>query len=294
VFAECLIRELRRRAARVTVIEADQVLEDVERAFHASGMAEVCRRTGADWHNMSRAPTVEVERSDNSVLRRVAVPKILREAVLVTAPVMKTHAKTMLSGALKNQWGCLPVMRHEYHLVLDDALADLNAVVRPALSVMDATVALEGNGPKSGRPLVVDRVLCSTDPVALDTVQALVMGLDPARVTHLARCAARGVGISDPARIDVAGDDPRVRPPRPFAPARHNAVSLVETVLRRSAIKRLVFDTPLFRLCLIGAKLHYRIWTARRAGPLWRSIRAHPLYGPQWTAGWPGIGDGPA
>ena len=42
--------------------------------------------------------------------------------------------------------------------------------------------------------------------------------------------------------------------------------------------------------CLIGAKLYYRIWTARHAGAHWRRIRAHPVYGAQWNRDWPGPG----
>src|SRR4029078_5190085 len=97
------------------------------------------------------------------------------------------------------------IMRHESDLVLDDALADLNFVMRPSLAVMDATVGLEGNGPKSGRPRIIERVLCSIDPVALETVQSISMGIDPATVRHLATCAARGIGIRDRDRIDVRG-----------------------------------------------------------------------------------------
>ncbi len=209
--------------------------------------------------------------------------------MLITVPVMKTHAKTGITGALKNQWGCLSKMRHEYHLVLDDALADLNSVVRPALAFMDGTVGLEGNGPKSGRPRVADRLLCSTDPVALDTIQAISMGIDPQSVGHLRTCSQRGIGIARRDRIDVAGTRPEDRPV-PFVPARHNAVSVVETLLRRSLFKRLFFNTPLFRACLLGAKLYYRAWTARHAGAHWRRIRAHPVYGAQWRPGWPGAG----
>jgi uncharacterized protein (DUF362 family) len=202
---------------------------------------------------------------------------------------MKTHAKTGITGALKNQWGCLPKMRHEYHLVLDDALADLNSAMRPVLAVMDGTVGLEGNGPKSGRPRIMDRILCSTDPVALDTIQAISMGVDPASVRHLATCAARGIGTNDRRRIDVRGVAPEDEPVR-FRPARHNAVSMIETLLRQSALKRLFFNTPIFSLCLVGAKLYYRAWTAMNARRCWAMVADHPLYGPQWRPGWKGLG----
>lgn len=287
-FVEAVILEIRHHVGRIYVVESDQVLEDVEKAFRRSGMAAVCARQDVEWVNMSREPTVLREFPEHRVLRHIELPRQLEQTLLITLPVMKTHAKTGITGALKNQWGCLSTMRHEYHLVLDEALAELNHVLRPVLSVMDATVGLEGNGPKSGRPRVADRVLCSTDPVALDTVQAMVMGLNPIDIPHLARCAARGIGETDSRAIRILGFRPGSDPLR-FLPARHNAVSRIETLLRRSFFKRLFFNTPLFRICLGGAKLYYRLWTAFRAPAHWRRIRAHPLYGPQWEAGWPGL-----
>jgi uncharacterized protein (DUF362 family) len=280
-FAEALIEELRPRVGRIFVVESDQVLEDIERAFRRSGMAEVCARTGATWVNMERGESLVEDRPDNAVLKKMTVPRILRETALITVPVMKTHAKTVLTGSLKNQWGCLPKMRHEYHLVLDDALADLNATLKPAFSIMDATIGLEGNGPKSGHPRVADRVLASGDLVALDTIQALSMGIDPATVRHLATCAARGIGVNDPAQIEVRGLDPREDGVR-FEPAHHNAVSAVENLLRKSFAKKLFFDTPIFDVCLWGAKNYYRIWTARNARRAWDEVLAHPFYGPLW------------
>ena len=146
-------------------------------------------------------------------------------------------------------------MRHEYHLVLDDALADLNFVMRPSLALMDATIGLEGNGPKSGRPRVADLILCSGDPVALDTIQTRTMGLDPGTIRHLARCAERGIGTNRVEEIEVRGSAPAGHVV-PFRPAKHNAVSVVETLLRKSFLKRLFFNTPIFSLCLFGCLLY--------------------------------------
>ena len=282
-FVEALIAEIRGYVGRIFMVESDQVLEDIERAFRLSGMAEVCRRSGVQWVNMERGEAVGVEAPGNAVLRRLTVPLVLRETVLITLPVMKTHAKTVITGSLKNQWGCLPKMRHEYHLVLDDAIADLNAVLRPRFAVMDATIGLQGNGPKSGRPRVADRVLASADLVALDTVHAATIGVDPAAVRHLATCAARGLGTNDLAQIDVRGLDP-VRDRVAFEPARHNAVSLVENLLRKSLLKRLFFNTPVFDVCLWGAKNYYRLWTRLHAERCWREVLAHPFYGPLWKS----------
>jgi uncharacterized protein (DUF362 family) len=279
---EALIGVLSERARAVTLIEADQVLEDIEKAFRTSGMAEVCARTGAGWVNLSRTPLdARVECADNVVVRAVSLPRWLREAVLVSVPVMKTHGKTVISGALKNQWGCLDKSRHEYHLVLAQAIADVNVLVRPALALMDGTIGLEGDGPKSGRPRIADRVLCSRDLVALDTVQAAVMGFEPRVVAHLAEAERRGLGTASLEQIELRGlslDEARV----PFRPARENAVGRVETLLRRSLVRRLVFGTPLFSACLWMARRYYDAWTLRHARRCWQIARAHPVYGPQW------------
>jgi uncharacterized protein (DUF362 family) len=278
---EALIHVLASRAGAIYVVEADQVLEDVEKAFRTSGMADVCARTGARWVNFSRAELVTVECPSNAVIRRAALPLLLQQTVLVTVPVMKTHGKTVISGALKNQWGCLEKMRHEYHLVLAEAIADINVLARPALALMDGTIGLEGNGPKSGWPRIADRILCSRDAVALDTIQACVMGIDPARVKHLASAARRGVGTADLDEIDVRGmriEDARVA----FRLPRENLVGSVETLLRRSWLKKLVFGTPLFAVCLWAARRFYDAWLFRHARQCWNLARAHPVYGPQW------------
>ena len=72
----------------------------------------------------------------------------------------------------------------------------------------------------------------------MDTIQAICMGIDPGSVTHLASCAARGIGTHERARIEVRGLQPETQV-LGFKPARHNAVSRVETILRQSTIKRL-------------------------------------------------------
>jgi hypothetical protein len=137
---------------------------------------------------------------------------------------------------------------------------------------------------------VADLILCSSDPVALDTVQAILMGIDPREVHHLARCAERGVGICEPDRIEIAGVDPTTAA-MSFLRPRHNAVSRVENLLRKSALKKLFFNTPIFNVCLFGAKNYYRLWTALEADTAWQIARAHPVYGPQWRDGWAGPDD---
>jgi len=280
---EAVIRTIRDWVGPISIVESDQVLERIEIAYRKSRLPELCARENVHWVNMSRSEMVSVPVPHAAIFHRLDLPRILLDTQLVTIPVMKTHAKTGITGALKNQWGCISKLRHNYHLVLADALADINQSVHPALAIMDATVALEGNGPKSGRPKVVNRILASADPVALDTVQATVMGLNPERIEHIQVCAKRGLGEHRLEHIEIVGEPDAKSLNLGFRPATHNLVSRIEELLRRSRWKWVFFDTPIFLLMLIGAKVWYLIWFFFVNGKRhWRTVLSHPYYGQLW------------
>jgi uncharacterized protein (DUF362 family) len=279
---EGVIETLKDFAGPLYLVESDQVLENIELAFRKCKLQELCDRYGVKWTNMSDTESVIVDVPQGKVFHSISIPRILLESQLVTIPVMKTHAKTQITGAIKNQWGCISKMRHNYHLVLADALADINSVLRPAFAVLDATIALEGNGPKSGNPKIVDKILASSDIVAIDTIQAKLMGLDPSKIEHLQKCAERCLGTNRIEQIDIAGDQQSLQENLHFKPAKHNIVSRVEELCRRSSFKWFVFDTPVFQLMLLGAKMWYRVWNILSGKKIWNEILRHPRYGPEW------------
>jgi uncharacterized protein (DUF362 family) len=278
---EGVIQTIKDWVGAMYLVESDQVLENIEVAFRKCRLQELCDRYGVRWINMSNSEQTLINVPNGKIFKSIQVPKILMETQLVTVPVMKTHAKTQITGAIKNQWGCISKMRHNYHLVLSDALADINSVIRPAFAVMDATIGLEGNGPKSGAPRIVDKILASNDIVALDTVQAKLMGLDGSTIEHLRACSERCLGTNDLQQITIVGESKAEN--LHFIPAKHNIVSRVEELCRRSSLRRLVFETPLFRIMLMGAKFWYLIWYHLvRGKKVWREILKHPRYGAEW------------
>jgi uncharacterized protein (DUF362 family) len=281
---EGVILAIRDYVGPLYLVESDQVLENVEKAFQKSRLQELLDRYGVKWINMTKGAVDLVDVPGGQVFQRLEVPRILRETQFITVPVMKTHAKTQITGAIKNQWGCIGVLRHKHHLVLKEALADINSVIRPAFAVLDATIALEGNGPKSGSPRVVNRILASHDIVALDTVQAKIMGLDPSQIDHVRNCGDRCLGKNHLEDIEIVGESGAETLNLLFRPARHNLVSRVEEICRRSKLKWLVFETPLFLLMLLGAKIWYYLWFYLGSGKRhWNNILQDPKYGPEWS-----------
>ncbi|WP_461247571.1 DUF362 domain-containing protein [Treponema sp. R6D11] len=98
---------------------------------------------------------------------------------------MKTHLYMHVTGAVKNHFGIIPgLSKVGFHAKLiskehfADMLLDLSLYVAPRLSIMDAVLAMEGEGPgASGTPRQVGLLLASTSPLALDVVAGEIMGL---------------------------------------------------------------------------------------------------------------------
>ncbi len=112
---------------------------------------------------------------------------------IISLPKYKTHALMRLTGAVKNLFGCIPGMaKAEFHATLKDKtqfatmLFDLSRLLNPRLSVMDAVMGMEGNGPRNGKSKKIGLLLFSDDPTALDMVMARLANLDPLLVPTIA------------------------------------------------------------------------------------------------------------
>jgi uncharacterized protein (DUF362 family) len=99
---------------------------------------------------------------------------------------MKTHEFTTYSGAIKNLFGCVPSNRRIYlHPFLNEVFSKLYYILNPKLTVIDARVGLEGNGPTKGDPVKMDLILTSNSALATDIIASEIMGLNLEQVDHL-------------------------------------------------------------------------------------------------------------
>lgn len=83
---------------------------------------------------------------------------------------------------------------------------DINAVLRPKLTVIDGFYALEGPGPIQGKPVKMDLIVAGLDPVATDATACRIMGIDPYQVYHIRRAYEKGFGEIDQTKIMVVGE----------------------------------------------------------------------------------------
>lgn len=163
----------------------------LERSYRVSGMADVAKQTGAEV-DYNPEP-IEVAYPKGHYLKRAGVARAVATAdVVITVPKLKTHSLTGLTGAVKLCLGAVPGRaKTGYHLrypkVQDfsGALLDLHDLVRPRLTVMDAVVAMEGDGPSGGDPRYVGAILASESSLACDVAAASLVGMDPLEVSTI-------------------------------------------------------------------------------------------------------------
>ncbi len=190
-----------------------------EAVARRAGLAEVAERLGVPFADFTNGR--QVSAPEGRLIKQWFIAEgVLAADGIVSLPKLKTHALTRMTGAVKNQFGCIPgVRKGEFHARMPDMerfcrmLVDLCAFLAPRLYVMDAVVAMEGNGPRGGDPRPLGVVLLSEDPVALDATASRLIGLDPALVGTVVAGGEAGLGRWHAEEIELLGD-----PPEHFAP----------------------------------------------------------------------------
>lgn len=124
----------------------------------------------------------------------------------INVPVAKHHGLSRLTLGLKNSMGVIGGNRGRLHFELAQSLADLATVIRPKLTVIDATRILLRNGPQGGNLNDVrrmDTLIASADPVAADAYATTLFDLSPEAVDSTVAAHAMGLGEMDLNRIQV-------------------------------------------------------------------------------------------
>jgi uncharacterized protein (DUF362 family) len=146
-------------------------------AFDKTGVEAAVKAAGGSVINLSEDKLVEVKFQGNTPLKRLFLPKTVLEAdAIVDLPLMKTHEFMAFSGAIKNLFGCVPSNKRIYlHPYLPEVFYRLYTLFRPQLTIMDARVGIEGNGPTKGKPVKMGLMLTGNDALAVDITAAKVM-----------------------------------------------------------------------------------------------------------------------
>ena len=206
IVVEAIIQRLKKLPMEIYVVESDATMTNADKAFQATGMAEMCKQYGVECLNLRHVKDkVKIKIPNFECLKNITVPRILTESAIISAAKMKTHMATKVTLGMKNMFGLLPdKFKAKYHAKgISKVIVDINTVIKPHLTVIDGFVAMEGKGPVDGSPVKMDLVIAGKDAVATDATAARAMGIDPHEISHIRTAHQKGLGNID--NIEIVG-----------------------------------------------------------------------------------------
>ena len=197
--------------------------------FEQLGYAELAKTLRIPLVNLHSGDLVEVPVPGGFVFEKISLNKSLAGVdLLCSIPMMKTHQLATVTLGMKNLIGAFPgtvyqSIRGQVHDLASKVeptaasapVVDMVRANKLGLVVVDASTAMQGNGPSNGELVKMDLIIAGTDPVATDMVASSVMGFEPKEVPVFAWANKAGLGPSSLADIEVRGE-PLDRIRRPF------------------------------------------------------------------------------
>jgi uncharacterized protein (DUF362 family) len=197
IVVRAVVEEALRAGARKVKV-FDRSCNDERRCYVNSGMTAA----------LQGMKNVELKYLENERFKKVQLKgKVLSEwelydealnaDVFINVPVAKHHQLTKLTLGLKNVMGVMGGNRGSIHKHIDEALSDVNGVLKSHLVVIDATRVLTAHGPQGGSLADVkffNKVIASSDIVAADAYATTLFGHRPEDISVTVAAHKRGLG----------------------------------------------------------------------------------------------------
>jgi uncharacterized protein (DUF362 family) len=193
----------------------------------------------------------------------ILIPDYFFDKNIIHLPTMKCHIYTTTTGAMKNAFGgLLNTKRHYTHSVIHKTLVDLLAIQKEihsgVFAVTDGTVAGNGPGPRTMKPVIANYILASGDQVAIDAISSKIMGFQPMELEFIKEADAAGLGNGRIENIEVLGED--VSDVNLGFEVGDNGASKVGDIMWFGPLKplqRLFFHTPIVNIFVIGSAIYH-------------------------------------
>ena len=185
--------------------------QTLKRLYRKCGMDVAARESGADLNFDTSYEVVSYPQGE--LIKRFEVITPIQEADgTLNLCKLKTHSFMRMTGAVKNIFGVIHGRaKPGYHAKLSDTahfanmLLDLAMYISPRLSIMDAVVGMEGDGPSGGTPRNAGFLLGAVNPLAMDVVAGVIMGLAPTKNPVLTEAEKRRMAPTRIEEIELIG-----------------------------------------------------------------------------------------
>ncbi len=271
-FLQALIEAIKDYTPHITIGESSGGYNSfaAQEAFEGHGLYDLAKRYGFDLVNLGAVECEKVDGVVGGAHLTVDLPKFLLHEVdlFATVPVPKVHSNTIVSLALKNQWGCLPdVMRLRLHPRFAQLIVLVNQKLRTQFAIFDAIHMLDVTGPLIGRPIRKNLLIAANDPGAGSLACCRIMRIDPWSIRHH-RTALRE-GLFPTEGEEIALSQPLDRWCTHQFGLKRNLVSWVSyAAFHSSLVTRIIYDSTCADLC------HKLLYSLRK-----NQLAAKILYG---------------
>jgi uncharacterized protein (DUF362 family)/Pyruvate/2-oxoacid:ferredoxin oxidoreductase delta subunit len=158
---------------------------DFKKIFEMGGYKEAL--SGLDVECREFKKTVPVDIGEPFGMIDIA-KEAIESDVVINLPKLKTHARMLMTLGIENLFGCIVgLKKSEWYLKvgMDRALfakllVRIYQEVRPALTMVDGVLAMEGQGPgKRGTPRSLGMLVAGDNAAAIDVVICNMLGINP-------------------------------------------------------------------------------------------------------------------
>ena len=200
-----------------------EVLEGIQDdVFNGLGFHELAEKVKVPLVNLHVGDMIRYTIPDNYVFQELYLHSALYEADLVcSVPMMKTHGLAGVTLGMKNFIGAYPgqvygTVRSRVHQVASrvepsgtaSAIVDIVKATKVGLTVIDASTAMEGQGPSTGmggKLVEMGLIVAGTNALATDMVGAHLMGFQPEEIPTFEWASKAGMKPSRLDEIEVRG-----------------------------------------------------------------------------------------
>lgn len=231
-----------------------------ENVARKCGLLKIVEETGIKFAPFEKSVKVQIK---SGVFHELEVAEdILNADVVINLPKLKTHQMMGLTCAIKNMFGSVVGLRKpRLHLQAgtDKAffallLLELCEFLTPQLTIVDAVIGMEGEGPGSGDPVEIGALLAGRHPQAIDTVATSLLNMQPRQVWTQQQAIATNRPWTDLSDINIYGDSLDELRLKKFRPAKMTDVNFglkggLKRYLKHSLTARPAVDHKLCQLC---------------------------------------------
>jgi uncharacterized protein (DUF362 family) len=197
------------------------ILDSMQKyVFDQLGYSDLAQSLKIPLLNLHSGDLIDVELANGLVSNNITLHKSLMDVdMLCSVPMMKTHVLATVTLGMKNLIGLYPgTVYYSVRSWLHDRAAekkspgiafeiiDMVRANKLGLVVVDASMAMEGDGPSGGSLVKMDLIIAGTNPLATDMVSANIMGFEPAEVPTFLWAIKSGMTPSTLNEIEIRGE----------------------------------------------------------------------------------------